>query len=213
MLFIINQSCKKKHSLFSNRLEIKCHIISGLGNHKIQIDIWKKHHRKKDPNNFCGLYLAGVWGRVRSNRKPVKVFHMPEWEELKLKSKYLFDHSISWKSSLWHLFIPSMKNAKERNPKWDKVELSHDRWHIKSDCNSYWEFELRATISLSLVCIFFVTRVALSVIHTFSDSGHLGFLPIACLRIKEWRCLSSCGCCFFALTEHGDLGTIKLVTD
>lgn len=100
-----------------------------------------------------------------------------------------------------------MKNAKERNPKWDKDELSRDLWHVKSDYNSYWEFELRATISLSLFS--FVTRGALSVIYTFSNSGHLGLLPIACLRIKEWRCLSSSGCCFFSLTEHSDLGTIK----
>lgn len=120
MLFIINQSCKKNHSLFSNRLEIKCYIISGLGNHKIQIDISKKINTigKRIQTISESLYLAGVWGRVRSNRKPVTLFHMPELEELKLKSKYLFDYSISLGRAVCDIFfIPSMKNAKERNPK------------------------------------------------------------------------------------------------
>ena len=64
---------------------------------------------------------------------------MPELEELKLKSKYLSDHSISLGRAVCDIvFIPSMKNAKERNPKWDKDELSYGLWDIKSDYNSYW---------------------------------------------------------------------------
>lgn len=82
--------------------------------------------------------MVGGVGGGRSNWENLGGSSMclapPELEELKLKQILIRLLFLSWKSSVWYPFIPSVKNARgKRISEWDQGKLSQDLWDTESD--------------------------------------------------------------------------------